>query len=138
MTTTARHKLLVAVRPQDRDLVLSCLGDEFELILAYSFGEAVQQLEQDVGMVICGVHFDEGRMFDLLQIAKADSGKSPIPFVPVLSGSSNHAEGIRRGIRSAALSLGADDFIDLPELAATQSIDQICAMLRGRIRNALR
>lgn len=137
MGTTARRRLLVAVRPQDRDLVVLALGTEFDLTIAYTGAEALMAVQQGVDMIICGVHFDEGRMFELLRALKADPRTQAIPFVPVLGYGSAHSEAIRHGIRSAALSLGAAAFIDLEDMAARYGVEQGFTRLRQMVHNAL-
>lgn len=136
---TARRKLLVAIRPQDRDLVLAALGSEFELHICYTSTEALEALRsQDIGLIICGVHFDEGRMFELLGEAKADPATRDIPFIPVMGETGSQTEGIRQGIRSAALSLGAANFIDMPDLLARHGTTETFNRLRKMARDALR
>lgn len=138
MTKSAPRKILVAVRPQDTDLVLAALGAEFDLTIVHdsvAFHQAIHQ--QLPSLVICGVHFDEGRMFDLLREMKSDAATAAVPFVPVLGEPSRHADGIRQGIRSAALSLGADNFVDLLDMMHHHGQQETFRKLRDLVRNAV-
>jgi hypothetical protein len=59
--------LLIAVSAQDINLVHDVLSDEFNLLICHSFQEAEALIGKDIDLVTCGVHFDRGRMFDLLK-----------------------------------------------------------------------
>ena len=137
MSQPMSGRLLLAVRPQDRALVLAALGDEFDYVIAYTMTDAYAAMQGGVAMVLCGVHFDDGRMFDLLRLAKGDPATADIPFIPVLGEAPVNSAAMADSIRSAAAALGADGFIDLPAMSSRLGMGPAIDKLRHLARNAL-
>jgi hypothetical protein len=88
-------------------------------------------------MIVCGVHFDEGRMFDLLRRVKGDPALSQVLFVPVLGALPANSSAMGDSIRSATATLGADGFIDLSRMSARLSQREVAEKLREMTRQAL-
>jgi hypothetical protein len=137
MTGTLPGRLLLAVRPQDRSVAMAALGDEFDVVIAYTFAEAEAALRKGVAMVVCGVHFDDGRVFDLLRLAKSDPALAHIPFIPVLGALPANSCAMADSIRSATAMLGADGFIDLSRMSAKMGQQEMAEKLRLMARQAL-
>jgi hypothetical protein len=70
----------------------------------------------DLSVVICGVHFDESRMFDLLRCVRSRFPKLPFVCVRILNAELPRIS--RDAIELAARTLGATAFIDFPDLVA--------------------
>jgi len=129
-------RVLVAVRESDRDLVTAVLGGYFDLQFVHSLKEAEASIDGQVGLIVCGVHFDHGSMFDLLKSAKTHPVGRHIPFLLVLREDTSHPQTVIKAIKGAAILLGADEFIDLGELRMSMDTLEMFENLRERARRA--
>ena len=87
-----------------------------ELVFAMTLREAMQRLaeEDDLRMVIIGVHFDESRMFTLLGDIRACPKHRSLPILVVLSpGQYAFSQIAVEGIDRAVTALGANGFLNL-------------------------
>jgi len=87
-----------------------------ELVFVMTLREAMQRLaeEDDLRIVIIGVHFDESRMFTLLGDIRAHPKYRNIPVLVVLSPGQYAFSGIAvEGIDRAVTALGANGFLNL-------------------------
>jgi hypothetical protein len=116
LKTESGKKILVAVRAKDRQKVSRVLGAEFNLDFCSTLEIAQSQLDESIGLIVCGAHFDGGRMFELLRYAKGARQTRAIPFLVVLGSERTYSPKILQGIQIAAKILGADGFIDIVEL----------------------
>jgi hypothetical protein len=131
-------KVLLAVRPVDLPLVSTALGPAFELILCHTVEDAVAHFSENVGLIACGVRFDSGRMFDLLQEAKSNALTQEIPFYLILGNDEHgYSTAMIYGIRSAARALGASGFADLGKLVKTLGSGGAYSVLRSAIQKRL-
>lgn len=129
-----RDRILVAVRYEDIPLVEAVLQGHFDYTIVHTVRSAEAAINDRTGLVVCGVHFDSGAMFDLLKTIKADPSRCNIPFFLVLRENTHHADSVIKGIRDAARLLGVDSFIDLGELKKVLSQDQLIEDLREKAR----
>jgi hypothetical protein len=81
--------------------------------------EALVVATQGVEIIICGIHFDDSRMFELLRAIKADSYLRSIPFICVRLLGSNLAPTLIQSLEISCELLGAASFIDLHILERT-------------------
>lgn len=132
-----KDRVLVALRPEEVSLLRRDLEGHFNIDITHTLKEAVASIDDRIGLIICGVHFDQGAMFDLLQEVKSNPRWREIPFFLILREDTTHAEAIIKGIRQAAKLLGVDDFIDLGELRREMGAEELLENLRGRVRIAL-
>lgn len=130
-------RILAAVRERDADLVSAVLGGYFDFTLTHTLRAAEAAIDEQIGLIVCGVHFDQGSMFELLRIAKAHPVGRGIPFFLVLREETSHPQSVIKGIKGAATLLGADAFIDLGELRTHMDTQEIFDHLRGLVRAAL-
>lgn len=130
-------QLLIAVRPEDVALSKGILGEEFLAVFCHSYGEACAQLNNNIRLVTCGVHFDNGRVFDLLRFVRENPRTASLPFFILLGAGSRYSPAIIEGIRAAAKLLKVTAFTDLTrfsdKLGTSASIDA----LRQGIRDAI-
>ena len=87
-----------------------------ELVVVMTLREAMQRLaeEDNLRMVVIGVHFDESRMFTLLGDIRAHPKYRNIPVLVVLSpGQYAFSEIAVEGIDRAVTALGANGFLNL-------------------------
>jgi hypothetical protein len=132
-----RYRIVVAIRPEDAELMHEVLGDEFDLIMCTSLPEAQSALTQEVHMIACGVHFDDGRMFDLLKYAKADEALRAIPFWGVLRDEGLLSSAITRGIRTAMKTLGANGLFNLSQMPTDDQPEILYRELRAALSQSL-
>ena len=130
-------KVLVAIRPEDADVMRHVFGDEFEVISCITLAEAQAALSPDLAMIACGVHFDDGRMFNLLKQVKADPQLCAIPFWGILRDEGLLSSAITRGIRTAMKSMGANGLFNLSQVDTDGEGDNAYRELRSTIRKSL-
>jgi hypothetical protein len=130
-------KVLVAIRSEDADVMRRVFGDEFEVIGCMTLAEAQSALSSDLAMIACGVHFDDGRMFDLLKLVKADPQLCGIPFWGILRDEGLLSSAITRGIRTAMKSMGANGLFNLSQLDPGCDEDAAYQDLRSAIQRSL-
>jgi hypothetical protein len=129
-------KVLVALRPSEVSMVAEVLGEEFALVVCHSMEDAVARMDESIGLIACGVHFDSGRMFDFLRHVKDHPRYNKVPFF-ILLGVGRYSQPIMHGIRSAAKLMGAAGFTDLSGLREKVGGEQAHEQLRRVIRQVL-
>lgn len=134
----ARPKLLMAVRPEDVAFSRQVLGDEFDAVFCHTFQEACAEIERGVHLVSCGVHFDNGKIFDLLRFVRENRSTESLPFFILLGAGSRYSPAIVEGIRAAAKLLKVTGFTDLTRFADKLGADGAIEALRQGIRDAVR
>ena len=130
-------KVLVAIRPEDRSVMDRVFGDEFEVIHCVTLAEAKAALTTDLSLIACGVHFDDGRMFDLLKLVKSDPVFKNIGFWGILRDEGLLSSAITRGIRTAMKSMGASGLFNLSQLGPGNDEETAFRDLRAAIRKSL-
>ena len=118
-----RRKILAAMRQEGAVAVERALGRYAEVVPAYTFDDAVRRLQShEISLVLCGIYFDQTRMFDLLRFVKA---KHPgLRFVCCRIGQSEVPEVTLEAVGIAAKSMGAEEFVDMPLLRPDPAADQ--------------
>lgn len=105
---------------------LSVLKDLFEthaeIIYASTLPEAARKLDEEkFELIVCTIHFDDSRMFDLLRYVRAMS--SPVPCV-----CTRVLDTTLRGSLLTAMTIAVDTagatFIDLPQPRTTASDEE--------------
>ena len=132
-----RPKLLIAVRPEDVAFSRNILGDEFNAVFCHSFAEACAELDDSVRLVTCGVHFDNGKVFDLLRLVREQASTAHLPFFILLGADSRYSRAVVQGIRVAAKLLKVTAFTDLTRFADKLGDEASIAALRQGIRDAI-
>lgn len=113
------------------------LAGRVELVSATAMQPALQALERDpsISLVICGVHFDGSRMYDLLRYVRTRHPRLPFLCCRILS--SEIPQISREAITLAARSLGAAGFADLPALTDQLGEEQAEARFRSMVLEQL-
>ena len=132
-----RYRIVIAIRPEDAGLMREIMGDEFDLIMCTSLPEAQAALTPSVHMIACGVHFDDGRMFDLLKYVKANEGLRAIPFWGVLRDEGMLSSAITRGIRTAMKTMGANGLFNLSQMRTDDQPEILYRELRAALVQSL-
>ena len=116
------------------------VGGYVRVVPAASLDAAKSILETDrrIALIVCGVHFDESRMYDLLRYASYEFPRKPFICVRILDAEIPLVS--REAIRIAAEALGASAYVDVPDLiravgpeaAETELRNAVLARLPGR------
>ncbi|MBK6006390.1 hypothetical protein JJB11_09830 [Ramlibacter ginsenosidimutans] len=113
MSSPAR--ILVADHADAFDVFRQVLAVPHDLEHAASFDEAVRALRSPPSLLVCGCHFDEGRIFDLLRALKKDPACQGVPFLAVrcLRGHTTLDDTLYEGVKIAVDALGGQGFADV-------------------------
>src|SRR5690606_3030360 len=117
--------------------VSEALGNEIDIVFCHTVEEARAALEGDIGIIVCGVHFDGGKMFEFLRFVKQNPATQSIPFFAVLGGTGRYSDSILQGIESAAKLLGAQRLLNLPELIEKVGKEEAFRQIRQGVRQLL-
>jgi len=126
----SKLNVLVAEVPAVIPVVQEAWQDHFSLTFCTSMVEAESLLDREFDVIVCGTHFAESRMFDLLRLAKSKPERRAVPFlcVRVLDGELDSTA--FQGISIAACALGAAGFVDLNRWRREYGFDQARDKLR--------
>jgi hypothetical protein len=130
--------LLIAIRPEDIRMMTTALGAEFNIRLCHTLADAKAALaapgNSDIDAIACGLHFDDGKMFDLLSYAKHYPDTQDIPFFCIKGAGGELTPAIFKAIVIATEKMGADGFIDISDLCGKIGAEATYAMLRNGLR----
>jgi hypothetical protein len=108
-------KVLVADVEEMDDRIRECLP-EHDLVFVRTMVEAVRELRRDgYQVVVIGLHFDESRMFELLQYVRSLPKYDDTPVLCVQGMELTLPDAIRKNIDVAVKALGGKAFLDLRE-----------------------
>ncbi|QJW84278.1 hypothetical protein HK414_11985 [Ramlibacter terrae] len=85
----------------------------FDLQPATTVQDAQRKLDETPDVVVCGCHFDDGGMYDLLRFMKATPRLAGIPFVAVRCLEGELDDTLYESVKIAVRALGGDAFVDL-------------------------
>jgi CheY-like chemotaxis protein len=104
-------RILVAGIQAEIDRVCRTMSHAHELVTAKTLETAVNQIHrQGVDLIICGVQFDDSRMFELLSTLK-NNGHREVPFIVLRELPTRLSAQIEEISKEAVLLLGATDYI---------------------------
>ena len=110
-------KVLVADVPDADEKIRECLPGH-ELVFVRTLGEAIRALRANgYQLVVIGMHFDESRMFELLQYTKALPAYKDVPVICVQCLEMGLAEAVLKNMDDAVKALGGTAFVDLRDHA---------------------
>jgi len=108
-----RAKILLAVSALESERLKRSLGEKHQIAQVDTIEKAISAVRnQTFDLVICGVHFDESRMFELLRIFKENQSQRPKPFICFQYGSLPFGEGAGKAVIQAAELIGASCYLD--------------------------
>ena len=128
-----KPRVLVAGTLPAIESVQQFLGTGVDYVSATSLDDALRRLEAHPDVIFCNVRFDESRMIDLLQAAKAQAATRDTPFVCFRLAPLSLS--MRKAIEITVLALGAMAFVDLSSLDSDADRE---ASLREMILSQLR
>jgi hypothetical protein len=115
-------------------------GTVCQLVPCTSLAAAESFLRHEIDLIVCGLEFDESRMFDLLRKVKSEAATRSIPFLCVKSRSGALDRTIHESIEIAVHALGAKGFYDLAQqrqlLGEETAIRQIGAHIYRLVSDA--
>jgi hypothetical protein len=127
-------KLLVADAPEAIPLYHRILAPHYEVRTVIDFTAACTHVTGDVELVVCGVHFDESRMFEFFSTVRRNSK----PFVCFRGLATPILPGALHVIKLAGEVLGAAGFIDFVTLSAEHGEERAVAQTLKCIEQALK
>lgn len=108
------RRILVADLPDAFAAFRSALAGSYTLALATTLDEARDALQDEPALVVCGCHFDEGRMYDLLRYLKGTPDLARIPFLATRCVPGELLEdALYESVKIAVRALGGNAFVDL-------------------------
>jgi hypothetical protein len=119
-----KPRILVADLPEGQATIENIVGRNAILIPVGTLGAALQEAEGSVDMILCGIHFDESRMFDLLRFCEAQDQFRSRPFLCYRDLESELESTLLESLDISCRALGATGFIDLYTLKRRYGIDQ--------------
>ena len=107
--------ILLADTPEGVAAFRRALTTTLPLVSASSIDEARALLDPPPAVVVCGCHFDEGRMYDLLRHLKATHALAKVPFMAVrcVEGDMALDDALYESVKIAVRALGGNAFVDL-------------------------
>lgn len=115
----------------------SLSGKNFQIIPCVTLEAAIARAYDQVDLILCGLHFDDSRMFDLLRSVKATPALRHIPFLCVKTTEGVLEPTFYESVRIATRALGAADFVDLSESANEQGAEQAVRRITRYIDSVL-
>lgn len=107
-------RIVVADEPESFDAFADALHSSFALAHVASFERAKAALAEPPALVVCGCHFDEGRIYDLLRYVKADPALAQVPFMAVRCVEGELLDdALYESVKIAVRALGGHTFVDL-------------------------
>lgn len=108
-------RILVADLQESFDAFRRALTSAFQLTHVLDFDAAkAAALADPPALVVCGCHFDEGRMYDLLRFLKAAPGLDAVPFIAVRCVPGELLDdALYESVKIAVRALGGNAFVDL-------------------------
>jgi hypothetical protein len=106
--------ILVADHAESFGAFRNALTGSFPLVHAPTLDSAKRALREPVGMVVCGCHFGDGHMYDLLRHLKATPGMQEVPFVAVRCVEGElQDDKLYESVKIAVREMGGNAFVDL-------------------------
>lgn len=117
-------RILLAASPDDVASLERVLKKRHELVIATTMTAASKALkEQAFDLIIAGLHFDDSRMFDLIQMAKRNGENSKKPIISFCSRDTQMSRTMHHSLEFAARAVGAWMYIDQHEFNVSQDPD---------------
>ena len=91
----------------------SVTGTEMLLVPCVTLEMAKEVVHDNIDVILCGLHFDDSRMFDLLRFVKADPTLRTIPFLCIKTLEGEVEPTFNESVRIATKALGAVGYFDL-------------------------
>jgi hypothetical protein len=128
-------RLLVTSVPEGSAELKRILGNSHVLVYAKTVHEAIALCkEKPPEAILCGLLFDDSRMFDFLRACKADPDLSNIPFVCCRVVEDVFPKAVIDALEIAAKAVGAYMFLDVNALKERGMEDQVLFFVNECLR----
>jgi PleD family two-component response regulator len=109
----SQAKVLVADIPAADEKIRACLPGH-DLHFVRTLGAAVRELRRDgYQLIVIGMHFDDSRMFELLQYVRSLPRHKDVPVICVQCEEVMLSEAVLKNMEDAVKALGGTAFVDL-------------------------
>ena len=105
--------ILVADEAASFDAFRAALTTDLPLTRVSTLEQARRALADPPSLVVCGCHFDEGRMYDLLRHMKGVPELRGVPFMAVRCIEGELEDALYESVKIAVRALGGNAFVDL-------------------------
>jgi hypothetical protein len=105
-------KILIAEAADAIPIAEDVLGDTFDLTFCTDMDDVIGHLSRKTGLILCGAHFDDCQMYELLKLAKSLPHVAPIPFVGVRLLRGQLRDDMYETVPATIRALGGEGFID--------------------------
>jgi hypothetical protein len=109
-------RVMAAVTPPGLKILRPMIAGRCQVIPAYTMPVAMELVRDRIQLVVCSLHFDESRMFDLLSYMRIAMPRLPVVCCAMMQ--TQLSEAAMHDLTVAARELGAVDFIDMRQLAS--------------------
>jgi CheY-like chemotaxis protein len=125
------RRILLAGNSSTLDVLTPLLsGNGFELMEVKTMPDALAQIRSwSPDLVICGMLFEESRMFDFLRAVKNDPAIQKTPFICSRVVSSDLPEAVIEAMNVASRALGACLFLDIFDLLQSGKEHEVLALI---------
>jgi len=134
MTPPAAAPIVVADTADSFRVLHASLSKVFELAHATTCEQALALVQPLTPLVLCGVNFDDGRLYELLRALKADPALARVPFVVTRVGAGELDDAVYESVKVAAAAIGANGFIDLFRWKGRYGQQEAARRLLDRVR----
>jgi CheY-like chemotaxis protein len=133
-------RILVADTPEAFDIFRRALTGPFTLVPAATLSHVRDALHELPDAVVCGCHFDEGRMYDVLRHLKASTRLAQVPFMAIrcLEGELELDDALYESVKIAVRALDGDAFVDLVRWNRKYGADAASAKLTQLVERLAR
>lgn len=105
-------RVLVADTAASVALLRATLPPAIDLVGVGDMKAARLALQPPPALVICGCHFEEGGMYDLLRLMKATPELEAVPFVAIRCVAGELEDALYESVKIAVRALGGNAFVD--------------------------
>jgi hypothetical protein len=132
---SSHGRILVADTASGAKTIQDIFGRDFELVHARSIEQALPVLRHRLAAIVCGLHFDGSRMFDLLRAIRNQPFARDVPVVCYRDLESDLGAAAIEGLEIATAVMGAIAFVDTYTLKQRYGIPHADDVLRSYVIN---
>jgi hypothetical protein len=121
------------LQPEKKSFLEQALGMEHHLRFCTSLRQAGHELDGDIDAVFCSTHFDDGALFDLIELSKLQSCTRAAPVYGIVVQARHFSHHFVEGLRSAVSVMGGQGVLDLAGLRHECGDQEAVQMLRTAV-----
>jgi hypothetical protein len=129
----AKNSILLAEESAAAEIIHAALGTYFDLHICHTLRDAREYLHGDIRIVLCGLHFDGCRLFELLQIVRKLNASAPPYFVGINTRNKLLADDVIRIAAESIWATGGDGLIDFSRWCMRLGTEEACHRLRWQL-----